>query len=152
MMTARKELLSGTPDEVAARLEKLSLEMPDYEYLAGTRLRFLAVELVKNPGLQVSVITYGQESQELEVRLSDAPECEPVTIDRNDPGDQCQVTCDRWLKIGTGPEIENAAELIGALLRISAQPTLSKESCTEESLNETKSPDDPEGDARWVVT
>jgi hypothetical protein len=118
-MTIRKELLSGTPDEVAVKLEKLSLEMPNHEYMAGTRLRSLAVELVKNLGLQVSVITYENESQELEVRLPGTLKCE-ITIDRNDTGDQCQVTCDRWLKIGTGPEIESAAELIGTLLRVSA--------------------------------
>ncbi len=127
MMTARKDVLSGTSDEVTARLEELSRGLAFHEYLTGTRLRSLAVELAKRPDLRVSLITYENESQELEVVLSDCPERDPVLIDRNGVGDQCQVTCDRWLRIGTEPEIESAAGLIGVLLQIFAQPTLSEE-------------------------
>jgi hypothetical protein len=65
MMTARKDLLSGTPDEVTAKLEELSRGLALYEYTSGTRLRSLAVELAKIPDLQVSVISYENESQEL---------------------------------------------------------------------------------------
>ena len=44
MMKAKKELLSGTPDKVSARLEELCRELGQHEYMAGTRLRMLAVE------------------------------------------------------------------------------------------------------------
>lgn len=118
MMTARKDVLSGTADEIADKLEKLSRGMPLHEYMAGTQLRSLAAELAKNPDVQVSVVRYENESQELEVRLADTPGCDPVMIDRNSSGNQCQVTCDHWVNIGTGPDVERAAKLIGTLLRI----------------------------------
>jgi hypothetical protein len=82
MMSARKDLLSGTPDQVSARLEELSREMAQHEYLAGTRLRMLAAELAKRPGLRVTVLTYHDRSpdldggQELQVALADDPHCE----------------------------------------------------------------------------
>ena len=57
MMKANKELLSGTPDKVSARLEELCQELDQHEYLAGTRLRMLAVELTKRPNLKVSLVT-----------------------------------------------------------------------------------------------
>jgi hypothetical protein len=42
MMTARKDMLNGTPEEVAGMLEQLSRGMANREYLAGTQLRVLA--------------------------------------------------------------------------------------------------------------
>ena len=43
MMKAKKDQLSGTPDKVSARLEELCRELDLHEYMAGTRLRMLAV-------------------------------------------------------------------------------------------------------------
>jgi hypothetical protein len=40
----------------------------------------------------VSVITYENESQELEVVLSGDPCCDAIMIDRNAAGDLCQMT------------------------------------------------------------
>src|SRR5206468_4539418 len=105
MMRASKELLSGTPDKVSARLEELSRDMAQHEYVAGTRLRMLAVELTKRPNIKVSLVTYQDESrnldggQELEVVFTDDPHCEPVMIDRDHIGEHCQITWDRWLHI-----------------------------------------------------
>ena len=122
MMTARKDLLSGTPDEVADKLEKLSQGIAPHEYKAGTQLHSLAVELTKNPDIQVSLVTYENESQELEVSLTRFAGSDPVLINRNSLGDHCQVTYDLWIKIGTSPDIEKAAEIVRALLRIPADP------------------------------
>jgi len=74
---------------VSARLEELSRDMAQHEYVAGTRLRMLAVELTKRPNIKVSLVTYQDESrdldggQELEVVFTDDPHCEPVMIDRD---------------------------------------------------------------------
>ena len=63
MKTARTDLLCGSPENVAAALEALSLARDPKEYMAGTQLRSLAAELARNADLQVSVITYDNESQ-----------------------------------------------------------------------------------------
>jgi hypothetical protein len=117
-MTVQRDLLSGTPDDVAGQLEKLSAGLALHEYTAGTRLRALAVDLTKRPGLRVSVVTYENESQELEVRLSGGLRCDPIVIDRDQVGDQCQITWDQWLAISTGTEIEKAADMISSMLEI----------------------------------
>ena len=39
--------------------------MAQHEYVAGTRLRMLAVELTKRPNLRVSLVTYQDESRDL---------------------------------------------------------------------------------------
>ena len=62
-----------------------------HEYMAGTRLRLLAAELAKNTGFRVSVLTYCNESQELEVSIVSNPSCNPIMIDRNNVGDRCQI-------------------------------------------------------------
>jgi hypothetical protein len=123
MMPARKDLLSGTPEEVSGILEELSLGMSLREYMGNTQLRSLAVELTKNHDLQVSVITYQNESQELEVTLAGVTGCDPVMIYRDRSGGVCQITCDLWVKIGTWPEIEKTAEMIGVLLQIRTERT-----------------------------
>jgi hypothetical protein len=116
METARTDLLCGSPDNVAAVMEALSLARDPKEYMAGTQLRSLAAELARNADLQVSVITYDNESQDIEVRLAHSPESLPVTVDRNGPGDKCQITCDCWQDIETADGIVHAAELIAAIL------------------------------------
>jgi putative heme iron utilization protein len=117
MKTARTDLLCGTPENVAAVLEALSLAQDLKEYVAGTQLRSLAAELARNPDLRVSVITYDNESQDIEVRLAHFPESVPVTVDRNGLGDKCQITCDCWQDIGTADAIVHAAGLVIAILR-----------------------------------
>ena len=127
MMKASKERLSGTPDEVSARLEKLCRELDQHEYLAGAGLRMLAVELTQRPNLKVSLVTYLNEShvpeggQELEVIFADDPQCEPVMIDRDQIGQHCQVTWDRWLSIGDDTEIQAAADMIASILNTCAR-------------------------------
>ncbi len=126
-MRTTKELLSGTPDKVSARLEELSRSLDEHDYLAGTRLRMLAVELTKRPNLRVSVVSYQNESQELEggqeleVVFADDPHCEPVMIDRDHIGEHCQITWDRWLHIGNDTEIETAADMIASILNTCAR-------------------------------
>lgn len=120
MMSMRKDVLSGTPDEIAGMLEQVSKGISRHEYLAGIRLRALAEVLSRNDDLLVSVVTYENEAQELEVRLASSPSGDPVVIGRNGAGDRSQITFDEWMKIGTEPEIENTAEFIMALLGICA--------------------------------
>jgi hypothetical protein len=127
MMRASKELLSGTPDKVSARLEELSSDMAQHEYVAGTRLRMLAVELTKRPNIKVSLVTYQDDSrdldggQELEVVFTDDPHCEPVMIDRDHIGEHCQITWDRWLHIRNETEVEAAADMIASVLNTCAR-------------------------------
>lgn len=118
MMTARRDVLSGTPEEVADMLEQLSRGMTNHEYLAGTQLRTLAMTLARNPDLLVWVVTYGNESLELEVALVGCPGRDPIIIDRNSTGAGCQVVLSKWLTINTEPEIENTAKLVTALLHV----------------------------------
>lgn len=120
MMTARRDLLSGTPDDVSRKVEELSCSLALHEYVAGTRLRALAAELAKRADLQVSVITYENESQELEVVISGDPCRDAIMIDRNVAGDLCQMTWDRWLHIRNDEEIGKAADLIAAILGLCA--------------------------------
>ncbi len=118
MMTVRKDLLTGTPDEVSRRVEDLSRGMSLHEYMAGTRLRALAVELARHAALTVSVVTYEDESQELEVVLSGDPGCDAIMIDRDKAGDHCQMTWDRWLDIRNDAEIGKTADFIAAVLNV----------------------------------
>ena len=127
MMKSKKDPLSGTPDKVSARLEELCRELDRHEYMAGTRLRMLAVELTQRPNLKVSLMTYLNESdmpeggQELEIMFVDDPHCEPVMIDRDHIGEHCQITWDRWLGIGNDNEIETAADMIASILNTCAR-------------------------------
>ncbi len=78
----------------------------------------LAATLARNPGLIVSVLTYGNESQEIEVALAGSLGCDPIIIDRNSAGTGCQVALNKWLMIGTELEIANTAELVTTLLHV----------------------------------
>lgn len=114
-MTARKELLSGAPEEVSAYLDELSTGLPQYEYATGARLRLLAVELTQRPNLRISLVTYEDGSQDLEVRIVDHP-CDPIMIDRDSVGENCQITWDRWLPIRNDHDIKTAADMIANAL------------------------------------
>jgi len=53
--------------------------------------------------------------------IADDPHCEPVMIDRDHVGEHCQITWDRWLRIGNDTEIENAADMIASVLNTCAR-------------------------------
>jgi hypothetical protein len=69
-MPIQKSLLAGTPDDIRVRVENLSRGLAPHEYSADERLRALAVELARHADLQMWLLTYNDESQELEVTLS----------------------------------------------------------------------------------
>ena len=58
MITVNRRLPSGTADEVRAIVEHLDCDQEHLEYLAGTWLRELAVELAARDGLIVSAVSY----------------------------------------------------------------------------------------------
>lgn len=104
MITANKWLLSGTADEVRAIVEHLDCDQEHLEYLAGTWLRELAVELAARNGLIVSAVSYDDMAgYELEATLVSAPQHDPIVIGRSRTGDHCQVTLERWLPIDGEP-------------------------------------------------
>ena len=123
MITAHKRLLSGTPDEVRATVEHLDCDQDHLEYLAGTWLRELAVELAGCDGLIVSAVSYDDMAgYELEVTLVSAPHHDPIVIGRSRTGERCQVTLERWLPIDGEPGIEDAVNAIHAILTASVRP------------------------------
>jgi hypothetical protein len=120
-MTARKDLLSGSPDEVSSRLEELSRGLIQHEYAAGTRLRLLAVELTQRPNLKVSLVTYENDSQELAIIFAGDRHCDPIMIDRDSLGENCQVTWDRWLPMRNDGDIKAAADMVANVLNTCAR-------------------------------
>ncbi len=123
MITIQKARLSGSLDDLQRKVEDLARDQGPHEYLAGTRLRELAVALAMRADLCASVVTYEDGSQELEVVLTDHPSCDPVVIGRDQLGGQCQLSWERWLPIGDQPGIETVVNLIQAVLN-AAQPAL----------------------------
>jgi len=122
MITANKRLLSGTPDEVRTTVEDLARDQDDPEYLAGTWLRELAINLAACDRLTVSVVSYDDMAgYELEVTLASAPYLDPIVIGRSRPGDHCQITLERWLPIHGEPDIKDAVNAINAILTASAR-------------------------------
>ena len=123
MMTVRKQLLAGTPDDVRAMVEYLACGQDHLEYLAGTWLRELAVQLAACDRVTVSVVSYDDTAgYELEVALESAPHHDPIVIGRSQPGDHCQITLERWLPISGEPGIADAVNTIHAILAASARP------------------------------
>ena len=123
MITAHKRRLSGTPDQVRATVEHLDCDQDHREYLAGTWLRELAVNLAVRDGLTVSAVSYDDMAgYELEVTLVSAPHHDPVVIGRSQTGDHCQITLERWLPIDGEPDIEHAVVTIHAILAANARP------------------------------
>ena len=123
MITVNKQLLSGTPDDVRARVEYLARDQDHLEYLAGTWLRELAVTLAACDGMTVSAVTYDDTAGfELEVTLVSVPYHDPIVIGRSRSGDRCQITLERWLPIDGEPGIKHAVNTIHAILAASARP------------------------------
>jgi len=120
MITVNKKLLSGTPEEVRATVEYLARDLDYREYLAGTWLRELAVELAGCDGMNVSAVSYDDMAgHELEVTLASPPHHDPIVIGRSWSGEHCQITLERWLPISDGPGIEDAVNTIYAILAAS---------------------------------
>ena len=89
----------------------------------GTWLRELAIKLAAYDGLTVSaVMYYDTAGYELEVTLESAPHHDPIVIGRSRRGDHCQITLERWLAINGEPGIEDAVNIIHAILAASARP------------------------------
>lgn len=129
MITSHKTILSGSREYLQRKVEGLSLDQEPHEYQAGTRLRELAVELAMQAGFNVSVISYEDGSQELEVVLTDYPSCDPIVIGRNQHGGLCQLSWDLWLPIEDQPGIETIVNLIRAALN-ATRPALARNTDT----------------------
>ena len=125
MITSHKTILSGSPDDLRRMVEKLSLDQEPHEYEAGTRLRELAVALAMQAGFNVSVISYEDGSQELEVGLTDYPGCDPIVICRDQHGERYQLSWDLWLPVEDQPCVEPVVNLIGAALN-ATRPVLAR--------------------------
>ena len=123
MITIQKAHLSGSFDDLQRTVEDLACDQGPREYLAGTRLRELAIALAMQADLRVSVVNYADGSQEVEVALTDHPNCDPIVIGRDQFGGQCQLTWERWLPIEDQPGIETVVNLIQAVLN-AARPAL----------------------------
>jgi hypothetical protein len=119
VITIQKSRLSGSLDDLQRKVEDLARDQGPQEYLAGTRLRELAVALATRADLHVTAVTYADGSQELEVVLTDHPSCDAIVIGRDHLGGQCQLTWERWLPIGDQPGIETVVNLIQAVLKAS---------------------------------
>jgi hypothetical protein len=123
MIVVNKRLLSGTPDDVRATMEYLARNQDHLEYLAGTWLRELAIQLAACDGITVAAVSYDDTAgYELEVTLVSAPHHDPIVIGRSQSGDHCQITLERWLPISGEPEIGDAVKTIHAILAASARP------------------------------
>jgi hypothetical protein len=123
MITANKRLLSGTPEQLRVTVEHLACDQDHREYLAGTWLRELAVNLAASDALTVSAVSYDDMAgYELEVTLVSAPHHDPVVIGRSQTGEHGHITLERWLPIDGGPGIEDAVNTIHAILASSACP------------------------------
>jgi len=116
VITIQKSRLSGSLDDLQRKVEDVARDQESHEYLAGTRLRELAIALAMQADLHVSAVTYADGSQELEVVLTDHPGSDPIVIGRDHLGGQCQLTWERWLPIGDRLTIETTVNLIQAVL------------------------------------
>ena len=125
MITSHKTILSGSPDDLRRTVERLALDQEPHEYKAGMRLRELAVALAAHAAFNVSVISYEDGSQELEVGLTDHPGCDPIVICRDRDGERYQLSWDLWLPVVDQPGIEAIVNLIGAALN-ATRPVLAR--------------------------
>jgi hypothetical protein len=106
--TLRKDTLSGaTPHQIRSQTTDL----------APAQLRELAVTLAQDPDLTVSVITYDNGMQELEVLHTGPPRHTEHTIDHRKFTRKPDAAPPRILPIATRSALQDAAETIRALLR-----------------------------------
>ena len=107
MITICKAILSGAkPAQIREQTEGL---IPGW-------LRDLAVKLAGDPALTVSVITYQDGAQELEVLHTGPPHRTEHTIDRRRFTGQPQQEASRTLSIATPPGLQDAITLVRAIL------------------------------------
>ena len=103
-------------------VEHLARGQDQLEYLAGTRLRELAIKLAACDALTVSTVRYDDMAgYELEVTLASVPHFDPIVLGRSRTGDYCQITLERWLPIDGEPGIDDALNAIHAILTASAR-------------------------------
>ena len=123
MITMKRKLLSGTPEDVRRTMDDLARDQDDHEYLNGTRFRELGRETGNAPWpYRIRAVTsHDGAVYELEVTLDSAPRHEAIVIDRSQPGHHCQMTLERWLPIGDEPRVEDAVNAISAILAASAR-------------------------------
>ena len=86
------------------------------EGLAPAQLRELAVQLAADPELTVSVITYDDGRQELEVLHTGPPHRTEHTIDCRRFEREPAATPARTMSVGTPDALLDAAEMIRAIL------------------------------------
>jgi hypothetical protein len=118
--------LRGAPDEMAGQLEELARGLTQDEYISGTWLRKLVIELARRPGFTVTAVTPAAGSQEFEISLSGGAGPVPVFIYLDDgDDDDCRitrgtwgqlVTWDRWVKVADDSGIQGAADYVAGLV------------------------------------
>jgi len=107
MITICKAILSGSaPGQIRAQTEGLT----------SGWLRDLAVKLAADPALTVSVITYADGTQELEVLHSGPPHHTEQTIDGSRFARLPEQESAQTLPIAGPPDVQNAAALVRAIL------------------------------------
>jgi len=107
MINIRKDILSNaTPQQIRDQTANLSAPLRD-----------LAVSLAEDRDLTVSVITYNNGAQELEVLHTGPPHRTEDTIDQRRFTRQPDATPPRTLAITTQSALADAGELVRAILR-----------------------------------
>ncbi len=108
MITIGKAVLSGSaPGQIRDQTEGL----------APARLRDLAVQLAADPDLTVSVITYGDGTQELEVLHTGPPHRTEHTVDCHRFTRQPGRTQAQTLSIADPDGLQHAVALVQSILR-----------------------------------
>jgi len=111
MITICKTILSGsTPGRIRDQTEGL----------ASAPLRDLAVKLAADPALTVSVITYDDGTQELEVLHTGPPHRTEDTIDCRRFTRTAAGTPTRTVSIASSAGLQDAVALVRAMLREAA--------------------------------
>lgn len=107
MITIRKDVLSGaTAQQIRGQAAGL----------APAQLADLAVRLAEHPDLTVSVITYDDGTQELEVLYTGPPHRTEDTIDQRKFSREPDATPTRTLAITSQADLQHALNLIRATL------------------------------------
>jgi hypothetical protein len=121
VITIHKAVLSGaTLSEIRTHLEELA-RGPGGD-AAPARLRDLAVELAAHRDLRVSVITYEDGTEELEVLHAGPPYCDEDTFDREKFAGQARTAPDRTLRLAGESGMRDAVNLIRAILTNASDP------------------------------
>jgi hypothetical protein len=120
LITLNKVLLSGSPADVQRKVEELACDLGSDAYIAGTRLRELAVALALHADFDVSAVAYEDGSQELEVILAGHPRGDVMVIGQL--GEGFQLEWQRWIPIEDQPGIETIVHLTRAVLNAASRP------------------------------